>query len=136
MSSSPTFIVSQTKEVEEEQMLARDRGKSHTSSPKSRPKSRLEILIMEMARSQEQKLESLVRAQSEQTRSQLESCAKSTEQKIDELTRGYTDGLAYTVGRTSSVEVSLQGTPSPSPNPSRRVSSPSQKQCTSPCLPL
>ena len=70
MSSSPTFIVSQPKEVEEEESLGIDQGRSHTSSPRSRPKSRLEILIMEMARSQkemarstEQKLESLARSQ-------------------------------------------------------------------------
>src|SRR6218665_2703984 len=99
MSSSPTFIVSQTKEVEEEQLLARDRGRSHTSAAKSRPKSRLEILIMEMARSREQKLESLVRAQSEQTRSQLENLAKSTEQKLDELARSHTAEMANMMGR-------------------------------------
>src|SRR6218665_1453125 len=89
MSSSPTFIVSQTKEVEEEELFAIDQDRSHSSSPRSRPNSRLELLIMDMARSQEQKLESLVRAQSEQTRSQLESLAKSTEGKLDELARDH-----------------------------------------------
>jgi len=80
MSSSPTFTVRQTKEGEEEELLAIDQGMSHTCSPRSRPNSRLEILMMdmvrsqtEMARSTEQKLESLARAQSEQTRSPEES---------------------------------------------------------------
>ena len=124
MSSSPTFIVSHTKEVEEE-LLARDHGRNHTSSPRNRPKSRLEILIMEMARSREQKLESLVRAQSEQTRSQLECLSKSTEEKLEELARGHVAEMANIMGRLSSVEKSLHGTPSPSPIPGRRGSSPS-----------
>src|SRR6218665_1211314 len=108
MPSSLTFLAGQTKEVEEEQWLARDRGRRPTSSPRSRPKSRLEILMMDIARSQEQKLDGF---------------ASSIEQKIDELTRGYADQVAYTVGRISSVEVSLQDTPRPSANPGRRGSS-------------
>src|SRR6218665_3891493 len=134
MSSSPTFIVSHTKEVGEEQLLAIDQGRSHTSSPRSRPNSRLEILIMdlvrsqtemarsqeEMARSQEQKLEGFARS----TEGKLDGLARSTEGKLDELARGQAD-LAYIMGRISSVEVSLHGTPSPSPIPGRRGSSPS-----------
>src|SRR6218665_1881402 len=134
MSSSPTFIVSHTKEVGEEQLLAIDQGRSHTSSPRSRPNSRLEILIMdlvrsqtemarsqeEMARSQEQKLEGFARS----TEGKLDGLARSTEGKLDELARGQAD-LAYIMGRISSVEVSVHGTPSPSPIPGRRGSSPS-----------
>src|SRR6218665_1538230 len=119
MSSSPTFIVSQTKEVEEEELLVIDQGSSHTSSPRSRPNYRLEILIMEMARSQEeiarsqvQKLEGFARS----TEGKLDGLARSTEEKLDELARGQAD-LAYIIGRISSVEVSLHGTPSPSPIP-------------------
>src|SRR6218665_2247813 len=108
MPSSLTFLAGQTKEVEEEQWLARDRGRRPTSSPRSRPKSRLEILMMDIARSQEQKLDGF---------------ARSIEHKIDELTRGYADQVAYTVGRISSVEVSLEDPPRPSANPGRRGSS-------------
>src|SRR6218665_2068576 len=75
MSSSPTFIVSQTKGVEEEKWLAIDQGRSHTSSPRSRPNSRLEILIMDMARSQEE------RARSQEQK--LDGFARSTEEKLD-----------------------------------------------------
>src|SRR6218665_644266 len=127
MSSSPTVIVSHTKEVEEEELLAIDQGRSHTSSPRSRPNSRLEILMME-----------LVRSQTEMARSQeqkLDELARSTEQKLDELARGQADlayakigyvaELANIMGRVSSVEKSLHGTPSPSPIPGRRGSSPS-----------
>src|SRR6218665_1130665 len=136
MSSSPKFIVSQTKEVEEEELLVIDQGRSHTSSPRSRPNSRLEILIMDMARSQkerarsqeerarstEQKFESLARAQSEQNRSQLESLARaqseqsqSTKEQLADFARGHASELANIMGRILSVEKSLQGTPSPSP---------------------
>src|SRR6218665_2387996 len=125
MSSSPTFIVSQTKEVEEE-LLAIDQGRSHTSSPRSRPTSRLEIVMMDLARSQtdmarcqeerarsiDQKIESLARALTEQTRSQLELVRSPAE-------------VANIMGRISSVEKSLHGTPSPTPIPGRRGSSPS-----------
>src|SRR6218665_2326512 len=138
MSSSPTFIVSHTKEVEDEQLLARDQGRSHTSSPRSRPKSRLEVLIMEFARSTEQRFENLARSQAEQSR--------STEGKLDGLAKGQADlayaqighvaDLANIMGRISSVEKSLHGTPSPSPFPGRGGSPPSGQQCTYPCLPL
>src|SRR6218665_1017183 len=109
MSSSPTFIVSHTKEVGEEQLLAIDQGRSHTSSPRSRPNSRLEILIMDLVRSQTE----MARSQEEMARSQeqkLEGFARSTEGKLDGLARGQAD-LAYIMGRISSVEVSLHGTP-------------------------
>src|SRR6218665_434691 len=117
MSSSPTFILNPTRGEEEEEMLAIDQGRSHTPPPGSRPNSRLETLIMDMARSTEQRLESFARAQSE---------------KLDELAKGQAD-LAYTqigqvaelaniMGRLSSLEVSRHGTPSPSPNPGRRGS--------------
>src|SRR6218665_620245 len=52
MSSSPTFIMNPTRGVEEEEMLAIDQGRGHTSTPRSRPNSRLEILMMDMIRSQ------------------------------------------------------------------------------------
>src|SRR6218665_3421188 len=134
MSSSPTFIVSQTKEVEEEELLVIDQARSHTSSPRSRPNSRLEILIMNTARSQEER----ARSQEERARSQeqkLEGFARSTEGKLDGLAKGQADlayaqighvaELANIMGRISSVEKSLHGTPSPSPIPGRRGSSPS-----------
>src|SRR6218665_383031 len=117
MSSSPIFIVSQRKEVEEEELLAIDQGRSHTSSPRSRPKSRLEMLLMDMARSQKERARSIDQ--------KIESWAKSTEQKLEELTRSYASATANMMGRRSSVEISLHGTPSPSPIPGRRGSSPS-----------
>ena len=117
MSSSPTFIVSQTKGVQEEKVLAIDQGRSHTSSPRTRPNSRLEMLMIDIARSAEQKLDGL---------------ARSTNRKLEELARGQADlayaqigqvaELANIMGRISSVEKSLQGTPSPSPIPGRRGS--------------
>src|SRR6218665_2500063 len=144
MSSSPALIVSHTKEVEEE-LLAIEQGRSHTSSPRSRPNSRLEILLMDLARSQteiarsqedmvrfqeesKQRLESLARSQAEQSRStegKLDGLARTTEGKLDELARGHAAELANIMGRISSVEKSLHGTPSPSPIPGRRGSSPS-----------
>src|SRR6218665_1696207 len=109
------------------------------SSPRSRPNSRLEMLMMEIARSTEQKLESLARAQSEQSKStkeQLDVLARSTEGKLGlGLARGQADlahaqtghvaEMANIMGRISSVEKCLHGTPSPSPIPGRRGSSPS-----------
>src|SRR6218665_1690119 len=52
MSSSPTFILDPTSGVEEEEMLAIDQGRSHTPPPRSRPSSRIEILLMDLIRSQ------------------------------------------------------------------------------------
>ena len=96
------------------------------------------MLMMEIARSTEQKLESLARAQSEQSKStkeQLNVLARSTEGKLDGLARGQADlahaqtghvaEMANIMGRISSVEKCLHGTPSPSPIPGRRGSSPS-----------
>ena len=144
MSSSPTFILNPTRGEEEEEMLAIDQGRSHTPPPKSRPNSRLEILIMDMARSTEQKLENLVRSQAEQSRStegkleslarsqaeqsqstkaqeeRFESFARAQSEKLDEFARNHTAELAHMTGRLSSLEVSRHGTPSPSPNPGRR----------------
>src|SRR6218665_1620860 len=80
MSSSPTFILEPTSGVEEEEMLAIAQGRGHTSPPRSRPNSRLEILIMDMARSTEGKLENLFRSQADPSRStegKLESLARS-----------------------------------------------------------
>src|SRR6218665_2732032 len=121
MSSSPTFIINPTRGVEEEEMLAIDPGRSHTSPPRSRPNSRLEILMMDMIRSQgdmarstEQKLESLARSQAEQS--------QSTKEQIGEITRGCAEQLANMMGRLSSLEASRHGTPSTSPNPGRRGS--------------
>src|SRR6218665_3429196 len=41
-----------TSEVEEEEMLAIDQGRSHTPPPRSRPSSRIEILLRDLIRSQ------------------------------------------------------------------------------------
>src|SRR6218665_1937584 len=83
MSSSPTFILDPTSGVEEEEMLAIAQGRSHTSPPRSRPNSRLEILIMDMARSTEQKLENLARSQAEQSKSTKEQI----EERLENLAR-------------------------------------------------
>src|SRR6218665_668262 len=146
MSSSPTVILDPTSGVEEEEMLAIAQGRSHTPPPGSRPSSRLEILMMDLVRSQaemarsqaeqsrstEEKLENLARSQAEQSRSteeRLENLARSqaeqsrsTEGKLDEFARSHTAELSNMMGRLSSLEVSRHGTPSPSPNPSRRGS--------------
>src|SRR6218665_2021228 len=110
MSSSPTFIRSPTRGVEEEEMLAIDQGRSHTPPPRSRPNSRLEILMMDMIRSQED----LVRSQ--------EDLVRSTEQRCESFARAQSEHLANMMGRLSSLEVSRHGTLSPSPNPGRRGS--------------
>src|SRR6218665_172435 len=137
MSSGPTFIMNPTRGEEEEEMLAIGRGRSHTPPPGSRPSSRLEILMMDLVRSQaetarstEQKLEKLARSQAEQSRStegKLENLARSqaeqsrsTEGKLENLARAQAEQLAHITGRLSSLEVSRHGTPSPSPNPGRR----------------
>src|SRR6218665_2050108 len=73
-----------------------DQGRSHTSSPRSRSNSRLEALIKKITR--------------------------SIDQQVVELRRGYASEMASAKGRLSSVEKSLHGTPSPSPNPGRRGS--------------
>src|SRR6218665_2368558 len=143
MSSSPTFILNPTRGEEEEEMLAIDPGRSHAPPPGSRPNSRLEILIMDMARSTEQRLENLARAQSEQskftkeqienlarsqaeqsryTEEKLDGLARSTESKLDEFARSHTAELSNMMGRLSSLEVSRHGTNSTSPNPGRRGS--------------
>src|SRR6218665_171760 len=132
MSSSPTFIMNPTRGEEEEEMLAIDQGRSHTPPPGSRPSSRLEILMMDlvrsqadMARSTEQRLENLARFQAEQSRSteeKLDGLARSTELKLDEFARSHTAELSNMMGRLSSLEVSRHGTPSPSPYPGRRGS--------------
>src|SRR6218665_510374 len=83
-----------------------DQGRNRTASIKSRPSwSRLECLMMDM-----------VRSQMDVARSQ-EQIARSIEQMLDELSKS--------MGTLSSVERSLHGTPSPSPIPGRRSSSPS-----------
>src|SRR6218665_2665459 len=149
MSSSPTFILEPTSGVEEEEMLAIAQGRGHTSPPRSRPNSRLEILIMDMARSTEQRLENLARSQAEQSKStkeqieerlenlarsqaeqsrstegKLENLARSQAEQIEErfesFARAQSEQLAHVTGRLSSLEVSRHGTPSPSPNPGRR----------------
>src|SRR6218665_3119695 len=97
MSSSPTFIINPTSGGEEEEMLAIDPGRSHTPPPGSRPNSRLEILIMDMARSTEQRLENLARSQAEQSRSteeKLDGLARSTELKLDEFAKSHTAELS------------------------------------------
>src|SRR6218665_1640061 len=137
MSSSPTFIMNPTRGEEEEEMLAIDWDRSYTPPPGSRRSSRLEMLMMDlvrsqadMARSQEEsknKLESLARSQAEQSRStegKLEGLARSqaeqsqsTKDQIDGITRGCAEQLANMMGRLSSLEASRHGTPSTSPNP-------------------
>src|SRR6218665_111705 len=107
MSSSPTFILDPTSGVEEEEMLAIAQSRSHTPPPKSRPNSRLEI-IMDMARSTEQKLENLARSQAEQSRStegKLENLARSqaeqsrsTEGKLENLARSQAEQSRSTEG--------------------------------------
>ena len=103
MSSSPTLIMKPTRGEEEEEMLAIDRGRSYTPPPGSRPSSRLEILLMDLVRSQAE-------------------TARSTEQKLENLARTQSEQLAHITGRLSSLEVSRHGTPSTSPNPGRRGS--------------
>src|SRR6218665_480866 len=123
MSSSPTFIMNPTR-GEEEEMLAIDQGRSHTPPPRSRPSSRIEILLMDLVRSQaetarstEQKLENLARTQSEK----LDELAKS-QADLAYAQTGHVAELANIMGRLSSLEVSRHGTPSTSPNPGRRGS--------------
>src|SRR6218665_3582939 len=107
MSSSPTFIINPTSGLEEEEeMLAIDQGRSPTPPPRSRPSSRIEILLMD-----------LVRSQADMARSQEES-----KQRLESLARSQSEQLAHMTGRLSSLEVSRHGTPSPSPNPGRRGS--------------
>src|SRR6218665_1923984 len=111
MSSSPTFIINPTRGKEEEEMLAIDQGRSHTPPPGSRPSSRLEILMMDLVRSQADmdrsqeeskgKLENLARSQAEQSRStegRLENLARaqaeqsrSAEERLDGLAKGQAD---------------------------------------------
>src|SRR6218665_286886 len=100
MSSSPTFIMNPTRGEEEEEMLAIDPGRSHTPPPGSRPNSRLEILIMDMARSTEQRLESFARAQSEK----LDGLAKG-QADLAHAQIGHVAELANIMGRLSSLEV-------------------------------
>src|SRR6218665_355321 len=132
MSSCPTFIMNPTRGEEEEEMLAIDQGRSHTPPPRSRPSSRLEILMMDLVRSQaemarsqaeqsrstEEKLESLARSQAEQSQSTKEQI----EERFERFSRAQSEELAHITGRLSSLEVSRHGTPSPSPNPGRRGS--------------
>src|SRR6218665_3608340 len=68
---------------------------------------------MEMARSQKE------------SKQKLDGLARSIDRKLEELTRGYASATANMMGRRSSVEKSLHGTPSPRPIPGRRGSSPS-----------
>src|SRR6218665_2333 len=117
MSSSPAVILDPTRGEEEEEMLAIAQGRSHTSPPRSRPNSRLEILIMDMARSTEHKLENLARSQAEQSQS-----TKAQEERLENLARIQSEQLAHITGRLSSLEVSRHGPPIPSPNPGRRGS--------------
>src|SRR6218665_3335547 len=117
MSSSPTFILDPTSGVEEEEMLAIAQGRSHTSPPRSRPNSRLEILIMDMARSTEQRLENLARSQAEQSKSTKEQIeerlehfarsqaeqSRSTEGKLENLARSQAEQSRSTEGKLESL---------------------------------
>src|SRR6218665_281176 len=125
MSSSPTFIMNPTRGEEEEEMLAIDQDRSHTPLARSRPSSRLEILLMDLVRSQaetarstEQRLENLARAQSEQSKFTKEQI----EERFESFARAQSEQLANMMGRLSSLEVSRHFTPSPRPNPGRRGS--------------
>src|SRR6218665_3183739 len=143
MSSSPTLIMNPTRGEEEEEMLAIGRGRGHTPPPGSRPSSRIEILLMDLVRSQaetarstELRFENLARAQSEHSKAtkeqideKLENLARSqaeqsrsTEGRLENLARTQSEQLAHITGRLSSLEVFRHGTPSPSPNPGRRGS--------------
>src|SRR6218665_1666324 len=101
MSSSPTFIMNPTRGEEEEEMLAIGRDRSHTSPPRSRPSSRLEILLMDLVRSQaetarstEQKLENLARSQAEQSKSTKEQI----EERLENLARSQAEQSRSTEG--------------------------------------
>src|SRR6218665_691949 len=101
MSSSPTLIMNPTRGEEEEEMLAIGRGRGHTPPPGSRPSSRLEILLMDLVRSQAD----MARSQAEQSRSteeKLDGLARSTELKLDEFARSHTAELSNMMGRLSS----------------------------------
>src|SRR6218665_3833898 len=112
MSYSPTLIPNPTRGEEEKEMLAIDRGRSHTPPPGSRPSSRLEILMMdlvrsqaEMARSQEEsknKLQSLARSQAEHSQSTKEQI----EERFKSFARAQSEQLGQITGRLSSLEVS------------------------------
>src|SRR6218665_1733234 len=104
MSSSPAFILNPTRGEEEEEMLAIDQGRSHTPPPRSRPSSRIEILLMDLVRSQaetarstEQKLESLARSQAEQSQSTKEQI----EEKLDGLAKGQADLAHAQIGHVA-----------------------------------
>src|SRR6218665_1747938 len=110
MSSSPTFILNPTSGVEEQEMLAIDQGRSHTPPPGSRPNSRLELLMMDLVRSQAEMARSqgdMARSQEDLVRSQEESKqilenlaraqaeqSRSAEERLDGLAKGQAD-LAY-----------------------------------------
>src|SRR6218665_1581296 len=89
MSSSPTFILNPTSGVEEEEMLAIDQGRSHTSPPRSRPNTRLEILMVDMIRSQAE----LARSQGDMARSQ-EDLVRSQEERFESFARAQSEQLA------------------------------------------
>src|SRR6218665_1497146 len=115
MSSSPTLIINPTRGGEEEDMLAIDQGRSHNPPPRSRPSSRLEILMMDLVRSQaemarsqseqsrstEEKLENLVMAQSKQSK----STKNQIEVRFESFARAQSEQLANITGRLSSLEV-------------------------------
>src|SRR6218665_3981173 len=106
MSSSPTLIGNPTRgEEEEEEILAIDQGRSHTPPPRSRPSSRIEILLMDLVRSQadmarsqaeqsrstEEKLENLARSQAEQSKSTKEQI----EERFESFARAQSEQLAH-----------------------------------------
>ena len=94
-----------TRGEEEEEMLAIDRGRSHTPPPRSRPSSRIEILLMDLVRSQtetarstELRFENLARAQSEQS--------KSTKEQIED---GFESLARSQAEQSRSIEGKLEG---------------------------
>src|SRR6218665_544895 len=98
MSSSPTFIINPTRGEEEEEMLAIDQGRSHTPPPRSRPTSRLEILMVDMIRSQAE----MARSQGDMARSQ-EDLVRSTEQRFENLARSQAEQSRSTEGKLESL---------------------------------
>src|SRR6218665_2464821 len=124
MSSSPTLIMNPTRGEEEEEMLAIGRGRSHTPPPGSRPSSRIEILLMDLVRSQaetarstELRFENLARAQSEQSKSTKEQIeggfgglarsqaeqSRSTEGRLENLARSQAEQSRSTEGKLESL---------------------------------
>ena len=122
----------------DEQELLRSR-RSQVSSPASRPPSRVEILLMDMAKSQAESvktLETLTLGQRELTSGQRELVLgqqdlSKAQSELANTQMGQVVGLADLAGRITSIESSIQGSRNPSPFPDYRLT-----HKTSPRLPL